>query len=176
VSSRRIAAMVLFGALLLPQAATAQFGGFSLPSIPRPSSSSSSSTSTETGCKSPKKKAGAAIFGKIIGDAAGRTISRTGASRFLPVSEFSSTLTEAIACRLDPVEQKQAADATVEATRSAKVGSSADWTSETRSNVTGSSTVTGVMVTDVIIVDGEETRANKKMCRAKGAKGYALAA
>jgi hypothetical protein len=52
--------------------------------------------------------------------------------------------------------------------------------------VTGSSTVTGkvastdgascVMVTDIIIVNGEETKANKKMCRAKGAKGYALAA
>jgi hypothetical protein len=104
VSSRQIVAIALLSALLLPQAAMAQFGGFSLPSIPR---SSSSTASTDTGCKSPKKKQGAAIFGKIIGDAAGRTINRTGASRFLPVSEFSSTLTEAIACRLDPVEQSR---------------------------------------------------------------------
>lgn len=55
------------------------------------------------------------------------------------------------------------------------VGSTQTWTSETRPGVTGSSTVTAaaapaegnpcVTVTDVIIVDGEETRAPKRMCR-----------
>ena len=118
----------------------AQFGGISIPRIPS-GSDSASKGSTDTGCKSPKKKKGAAIFGDIVGRVAGDQISRTGAGRFLPVSEFSSTITEAIACRLDPEEQAQAAQATDEALRTGEVGETAEWTSGTRENVTGKSTV-----------------------------------
>jgi surface antigen len=55
------------------------------------------------------------------------------------------------------------------------VGATVAWTSESRPGVTGSSTVTGLeqaadgsecmTVTDIVIVDGEETRAPKRMCR-----------
>ena len=55
------------------------------------------------------------------------------------------------------------------------VGTTSSWQSETRPNVTGSSTVTTadnsavdgecVTVTDVVIIDGQETRAPKRMCR-----------
>jgi len=57
----------------------------------------------------------------------------------------------------------------------AAVGQTVSWTSETRPGVSGSSTITGLereagggecmTVTDIIIVDGQETRAPKRMCR-----------
>ena len=61
--------------------------------------------------------------------------------------------------------------------RGGDVGSTSTWTSETRANVTGSSTVTAVegecmTVTDVVIVDGEETRAPKQMCRRPPSNRY----
>jgi surface antigen len=179
---------VLAGSImaLLAQPVSAQFGVFSK----RKASPDSSATTSETGCKSPQKKRGAGILGNVLGqvagNVAGNTIGRTGVGRFVPVSLFSSTLSEAIACRLDPKEQEKAAGATDEALRSGKVGESAGWTSETRENVTGTSTVqskiasTGgnkcMMVSDVIIVNGEETRADKKMCRGPGEKRYVLSA
>lgn len=97
----------------------------------------------------------------------------------LPVDQL---LGEAIASMLDCQEQQQAARATEEATRNATVGSTATWQSETRPGVTGSSTVTAVetdspqgdcvTVTDVVIVDGEETRAPKHMCRRPPSNRY----
>jgi surface antigen len=116
---------------------------------------------------------------------------------------------DAIASRLDCREREQAAQATEQAVEGG-VGTTITWRSETRPNVTGTSTVTAVeapvvasrnstvpatrtpanpagastaartpvataaaspetspclTVTDVIIVDGEETRAPKRMCR-----------
>jgi len=83
---------------------------------------------------------------------------------------------------LDCKEQKQAAKATDDAIRGG-VGTEVAWTSESRPNVSGKSKVTAaeqladgtqcMTVTDVVIVDGEETTVPKKMCRAKGASGYA---
>ena len=79
----------------------------------------------------------------------------------------------------------------MEATRGEDVGSSSSWTSNTRENVSGTSTITArddevasngaagrqcITVTDVIIVNGEETTANKRMCRAPGSARYSLAA
>ena len=62
------------------------------------------------------------------------------------------------------------------------VGTEVKWQSESRKNVTGSSKVTGsqeladgsqcMTVTDVVIIDGEETTVPKKMCRGKGDSGY----
>ncbi len=171
--------------------AQAQFGGIK---IPLPSASSNSSTSD--GCpKGKKKSAGSSIFGSVLGQVAGNAASRAGVSSWVPISEVSDQLTNAIACRLDPEEQKQAAQATLEATRSdvaitdaaPDVGSTSTWTSNTREDVSGSSTVvarnddeaTGlqcITVTDVIIVKGEETTANKRMCRVPGSARYSLAA
>ena len=83
---------------------------------------------------------------------------------------------------LDCKEQQQAAKATDQAIRGG-VGTEVSWKSESRPNVTGSSKVTGqeatadggqcLTVTDVVIVDGEETTVPKKMCRATGASAYA---
>jgi hypothetical protein len=136
---------------------------------------------------------GRAVLGGILGRASRDAANRAGIGSFVPVSEFSDQLTTAIACRLDPDEQRQAADATLEATRgtsedgSAEVGASAAWTSETREGVSGRSTVTGrqaepgdgldcIFVTDVIIVEGEETRADKRMCRQPPSPRYSIRA
>ena len=81
---------------------------------------------------------------------------------------------DAIARMLNCDEQEQAAVATERAVAGG-VGTTETWTSETRPNVTGSTTVLAtetdadgsecLTVTDVVIVDGEETRAPKRMCR-----------
>ena len=58
------------------------------------------------------------------------------------------------------------------------VGTTASWESESRPGVRGSSTVTAqqsdgcMTVTDVVIVDGEETRAPKQMCRRPPSNRY----
>ena len=115
-------------------------------------------------------------IGSVLGTAAGRFGGSAGtvaslAMNVLPVGEL---LGEAIASMLDRCEQQQAARATEEATRGG-VGTTSTWTSETRPGVTGSSVVTAqaantpqgecMTVTDIVIVDGEETRAPKQMCR-----------
>ena len=108
----------------------------------------------------------AGAFGGRLGGAAGMVRS------ILPVGEL---LGEAIAAMLDCDEQQKAAAATEEAVRGGRVGTTTTWASETRPGVTGTSTITAVetrapdgdcmTVTDVVIVDGEETRAPKRMCR-----------
>ena len=87
--------------------------------------------------------------------------------------------------KLNCKEQVQAATATNEATRGG-VGTSSSWTSDTRQDVSGRSTVMAqnnrsdgascMTVNDVVIVEGEETTVAKTMCRAPGASGYTLAA
>lgn len=89
----------------------------------------------------------------------------------IPVAEM---LGEAIANLLDQCEQQKAATATDEAIRGG-VGTRVEWQSDTRPGVTGTSVVTAqeqasggvdcMTVTDIIIVDGEETQAPKRMCR-----------
>jgi hypothetical protein len=96
----------------------------------------------------------------------------------------TTLLTDELLKMLDCKEQQQAAKATDEAIRGG-VGSEVAWQSESRANVRGTSKVTGqeqladggncLTVTDVVIVDGEETTVPKRMCRAKGASGYAKA-
>jgi hypothetical protein len=112
-----------------------------------------------------------------LGDMAHSATERIG--RFVGASQESvahvvrigHSLSEAIAHRLDCHEQQQAALATDRAIQSG-VGRTATWTSQTRAHVSGSSVVTAqdrggacVTVTDVVIVDGQETRAPKRMCR-----------
>lgn len=178
-----------FVAIALASAAPAQFGSF-LRSITPPSSSASDSSSNGGGdthsCdQTSKHSAGASIFGKMVGDATTHVLGRSGVSWFVPIPEVAGVLSTAIACRLDAGEQKQAAGATQKAVREGAVGSSASWTSESRQNVSGTSTVTArneapdgttcVQVTDVVIVNGEETTVPKKMCRAPGASGFTIA-
>ena len=127
------------------------------------------------------------VFGSIAGQIASTALGRSGvpssvAGVYIPVQSLvSEGITRILTCK----EQKQAATATQNAVRGG-VGSSSSWTSESRPNVTGTSTVnsqnrradgtTCLAVTDVVIVDGEETRVTKNMCRAPGASSYTLAA
>lgn len=148
------------------------------------------------GCASgSSSNVGSRIMGSLLGGAARDAASRAGVSSYVPVAEFSDQLSSAIACKLDPEEQRQAADATLEVTRGTgedgmgapPVGASASWQSNTRADVSGTSTVVAqegggdsglecIMVSDVIIVQGEETRADKRMCRRPGSARYSIAA
>jgi len=182
--SQAAAALALVS-LALPTPAQAQFGSLF-------SRKKAETEDAKEGCgKNEKRSAGSRILGGVVGSIAGSTVGRTGIGRFLPVAEFADQLTGAIACLLDPEEQKQAADATLEATRGGEdgeveVGSTAAWTSTTREEVSGTSTVTErlasaegadcITVTDVVIVKGEETTADKRMCRPPGSRRYSLAA
>lgn len=111
----------------------------------------------------------AGMFGGRVGGVAGMV------TNMLPVGEL---LGEAIASMLDRCEQQKAAEATQQVVEQAErggVGTTVNWESETREGVRGSSTVTAVAtntpqgdcmtVTDVVIVDGEETTQPKQMCR-----------
>jgi surface antigen len=124
-----------------------------------------------------QRRARGRAIGGMLGGMAGMLGGGAGSaasviSSALPVSEL---LGEAIASMLDNCEQQKAAAATEEALRGGDVGDSASWQSDTRPGVTGTSTITAVeanapdgdcmTVTDVVIVDGEETRAPKRMCR-----------
>jgi surface antigen len=135
----------------------------------------------------PKKKKRSSMFGSILGSVAGTALGHAGvpsgiAGVYIPVG---SLLSEAIISQLDCKEQVQAATATNEAVRGG-VGTSSTWKSESRPDVSGSSTVTAqnarpdgatcMTVDDVIIVNGEETTVAKTMCRAPGASGYTLTA
>lgn len=134
--------------------------------------------------ETPAKKARKSMFGNILGGLADSALGRFGGTAGSIASSFSAgtLLSDAIIKLLDCKEQQQAARATDEAIRGG-VGTEVAWKSETRPNVTGRARVTGeekmadggqcMTVTDVVIIDGEETSVPKKMCRAKGAKGFA---
>lgn len=142
--------------------------------------------------KGKKGDKGRGIMGGLLGGAVDELARGAGLPSFVPVPDFSDQLTESIACRLDPEEQKQAAEATLAITRTdeegaqPEVGASAAWTSNTRDDVRGTSTVTSrqassgdadcITVTDVVIIEGEEARAEKRMCRAPGAARYSIVA
>ena len=129
-------------------------------------------------------KAKRSMFGSMLGGLADSALGRFGGTAGNIASSFSvgSMLSDAIINLLDCKEQQQAAKATDEAIRGG-VGTEVAWQSESRPNVSGRSKVTGeekladggrcMTVTDIVIVDGEETSVPKRMCRAKGAKGFA---
>jgi len=141
---------------------------------------------TQCAEETPQKKAKKSMFGGLLGSIADNALGRAGISTsvvgvHIPVG---SLLSDAIINLLDCKEQQQAAAATNEAVRGG-VGTEATWKSESRPNVSGKSVVTAeekladggncLTVTDVVIVDGEETTVPKRMCRSKGASGYARA-
>lgn len=125
------------------------------------------------------RRRGGGIVGSFARGALGR-IGGGGAAAIL--SPVGSLLGDAIMNLLDCEEQRQAANATEEAVRG-DVGTTSTWTSQTRANVSGSSTVTAaepgpsdsrqcLTVTDVVIIDGEETRAPKRMCKTPPSNRY----
>jgi surface antigen len=147
-----------------------------------------SETQDKGGCNlSDDKKRGSSIAGNLLGGLANRAIGgrASAVTSFIPVNTFTTALTDAIACKLDKDEQAKAAAATEQALAGG-VGTKQTWTSATRQGVTGSSVVTAsntradggtcMTVTDVVIVDGEETNISKQMCRTPGASGYVLSA
>jgi surface antigen len=167
--------------------AAAQFSGILGRIGSKPASETASPESTkQAGCKlSSAKRRGSSMLGGVLGGLASRAIGRSDLVGIVSTNTLGTMLTDAIACKLDEKEQKQAANATTEAVRGG-VGSTANWKSETRPGVCGSSTVKAqtlaangascMDVNDVIIVDGEETKVSKRMCRAPGASGYTLSA
>ena len=148
----------------------------------------SASPATDQQCKQTEaRKKRNSLFGSIAGSIAGSALGSAGAGGAVVglAVPVGTLLSSEILNMLDCKEQVQASEATNSAVRGG-VGTSSTWTSGTRANVSGSSTVTGedkladgsscVTVTDVVIVDGEETTALKRMCRKPGESGYTLAA
>jgi predicted lipid-binding transport protein (Tim44 family) len=156
----------------------------SIPLAAQPTAAASANP-RQCAADTPQKKAKRGMFGAMMGSMAGAFLGSAGgvagtvASVALPAA---SMLGEELLRLLDCKEQQQAAKATDDAIRGG-VGTEVKWTSESRANVTGRSRVTGEQkladggqcftVSDVVIVDGEETTVPKKMCRARGASGYA---
>ena len=131
-----------------------------------------------------EKKAKRSMFGSMLGSIGGSLLGRAGAagdviSLAMPAASY---LSDELLKMLDCKEQKQAAQATEQAMRGG-VGTEVSWKSDSRPNVSGKSKVTAqeqladggqcLTVTDVVIVDGEETTVPKKMCRPKGGSAYA---
>lgn len=188
----RISNAVLAGAGLALVAASvpahAQFGGI----LRRVTNGASSAAAPDPCAEGSSSSAGSRAIGNILGGVARDAAYDAGVSSYVPMAEFSDQLSTAIACQLDPEEQQQAAEATLEATRGGgedgsappEVGQMAAWQSNTRDDVSGTSTVTArddgeldcIVVTDVIIVRGEETRADKRMCRPPGSARYSIIA
>lgn len=179
---------VLIFALVLSQlssAANAQLGG--LFGRKKPAAEGEAPAEAKQGCADKPKKGGLgrAILGNMMNEVTGRVTGQMGmVGRWVPSATVAGLLSDAIACRLDPGEQKQAADATIAATRQEKVGATSTWSSSTRPGVSGKSTVLArssegggscMTVSDVVIVEGEETTVAKRMCRVPPATGYAIA-
>ena len=132
----------------------------------------------------PEKKARRSMFGSVLGSIGGSLLGRAGSagqviSLAMPAASY---LSDELLKMLDCKEQKQAAQATEQAMRGG-VGTEVSWKSDSRPNVSGKSKVTGqeqladggqcLTVTDVVIVDGEETTVPKRMCRPRGGSAYA---
>jgi hypothetical protein len=141
--------------------------------------------------QTPARQTRRSILGGIGGALVGRALgSNSVTSTIGSVVPVQSMLSDAIMNLLDCDEQQKAAQATEQLTERAErggVGTSVEWRSETRPNVRGRSEVTAIdpqptpqgarcmMVTDVVIVDGEETRVPKRMCRTPPSTRWARA-
>jgi hypothetical protein len=121
------------------------------------------------------------VVGGLLGGFLGR--SRLGVAGISIGGTFNGVLLGGIACKLDKPEREKAANATREVVAQ-PVGTTESWTSDTRENVEGSSTVTNEAeladgstckdVRDVATINGEETVVTKRMCRSAGASAYTL--
>jgi surface antigen len=181
-ASRRIA--ILFASVALlgssPAACTPSvLGGQAAIASPTPSAARSCEEQVE------RNRRRGRLIGGLAGGAAGLIFGRRGNTAPLVAAlvPTGALLGDAIAGLLDCDERRKAATATEDAIRGG-VGTTTSWASETRPGVTGTSTVTAVAaadgadgsdcmsVTDVVIVDGQETRASKRMCRRPPANRY----
>lgn len=134
-------------------------------------------------CKKARKRGG--VIGGLLGSVAGSAAGLDGVGTAI-AGAFGAVLVGEIACQLDEKEQKVAAEATIAVTKKEEVGATAQWTSPTREGVSGSSTITALStepngskclaITDIAIVEGEETRVSKRMCRNKPGEPYSIMA
>ncbi len=150
----------------------------SLPSTPVDGAVFAQSRTGET-CQ--RRNEGRRQAGSAIGGIGRSILGRVGGGAADVILPMTSMLGDAIMNLLDCREQEKAAEATEEAVRGGNVGASASWRSESRPGVTGRSTVTAVdrsggddcmTVTDVVIVDGQETSAPKRMCKRPPSNRY----
>ncbi len=182
---RRILATpaVLAACLLAVAPAQAQFGGL-LRKVTTPAPKPSDDG--KGGCPKGKKgnSIGRNILGNVINDAVGDAASKAGVYSYVPIGEVSGTLTDAVACRLDPGEQVQAASPCHLRQRGGRRDRRFDPVDRPDSaatvKVASINTEGGgrrcMNVTDFIIVEGEETRVTKRMCKEPGQTRYVVAA
>jgi hypothetical protein len=141
----------------------------------------------QTPARSTRRGVLGAIGGAALGGLLGSNRVTSTISSFLPVH---SLLADALLNLLDCDEQKKAAKATEDVTTQAETrgaGTKVAWRSESRSNVSGVSEVTEVdsagqggkrcmKVRDVVIIDGEESTMEKRMCKQPPSTRYAMVA
>ena len=165
------------------------------PAAAAPVAQSGTSSRRNCGAHAPKqqpsaearRKAGEAAAGAVAGAVIGGLLGGGGVpivtTVSLPVGAF---LADSYIDMLECGEQLKAIGATLQVTDQAErqgVGASVSWRSDTRPGVSGASTVTAVertraggqrclTVTDVVIIDGEETRIPKRMCRTPPSARY----
>jgi hypothetical protein len=173
--------IVLISALVMGSLATP---------LPAVASVAAAQASAQTCQQSPARQTRRNILGGIGGAVAGGLLgSNRVTSTISSVLPVQTLLTDALMNLLDTCEQQKAAQATEEVTTRAErggVGTTSEWTSDTRPGVRGRSTVTAVdnpgqgqggqrcmTVTDIVIIDGEETSMPKRMCRTPPSTRYA---
>jgi hypothetical protein len=130
----------------------------------------------DSGRNCQQQSSGRSAARSVLGGLGRMALGRVGGVASVVAYPMTDMLSDTIVNLLDCREQQKAATATDEAIRGG-VGTTVNWTSESRQGVTGSSTVTAAQgdcmtVTDVVIVDGEETRAPKQMCRRPPSNRY----
>jgi hypothetical protein len=138
----------------------------------------------QTPARSVRRSILGGIAGGLIGRAVGSNSVTSTLGAWIPAQTM---LTDALLNLLDCDEQQKAAKATEDVTTQAETrgaGATVAWRSESRPGVEGRSTVTAVdtageggrrcmTVSDVVIIDGEETTMPKRMCRTPPSARYA---
>ena len=128
-----------------------------------------------------KKKAKRSIFGSVLGGIAGGNRRRSTSAAWSSLLPVGSILADELMKLLDCKEQSRRR--TLPPKPFGGRRTEVRWQSEkSRQNVSGVSKVTAraatcrwrhcMTVTDVVIIDGEETTVPKRMCRGKGDSGY----
>jgi hypothetical protein len=160
-----------------------------VPALPASAAAAGQSTVGSRECQqTPARQTRRSIIGGIAGGLIGRAVGSNRVTSTLGSWIPAQTmLTDALLNLLDCDEQQKAAQATEQVTTQAEAGGAGTtvaWRSESRPGVSGRSTVTSVdnagqggrrcmTVTDVVIVDGEETTMPKRMCRQPPSTRYA---
>lgn len=155
-----------------------------LPAVAAAQSTVGSRTCERTPARSARRSILGGITSGLVNRAIGSNRVTGTIGNWIPAQ---SMLTDALLNLLDCDEQQKAALATENVTaqaESAGAGATVAWRSESRPGVSGRSTVSAVdapgsggrrcmNVTDVVIIDGEETTMPKRMCRQPPSTRYA---